>query len=105
VDLRLSKTFRIEHWSLRSFEVLGEAFNLLNHQNVTSVYTNAYCVTTSPSLTAASTAAGCPQVQTLPTATSSEYLVGNPLFGTNNNSNSNITYSSRQLQIAGRLYF
>lgn len=106
VDLRISKSFYLDEGNTHlRFEILGEAFNLFNHQNITSVYTNAYCVTTSPSLTAASTAAGCPQVQSLPATTSSEYLVGNPLFGTNNNSNSNITYSSRQLQIAGRLYF
>jgi hypothetical protein len=106
VDLRISKSFYIEPGNLHyRFEIIVEAFNLFNHQNITSVYTNAYCVTTSASLTASSTAAGCPQVKSLPTTTSSEYLVGNPLFGTNNNSNSNTVYSSRQLQIAGRFYF
>jgi hypothetical protein len=108
VDLRVSKSFSMEFKGYHyRFELLGEAFNLMNHQNITSVYTNAYCITTSPSTSAPSTAAGCPAVQSLPTGapSSQEYLVGNPLFGTNNNSNSNTLTTPRQLQIAGRFYF
>jgi hypothetical protein len=104
VDLRLSKSFAFEHSRYR-FEVLGEAFNLFNHQNITQVNTTAYCVTTSPSTSTPSTGVACPQIQSLPSTTSSLYLVGNPLFGTYLNSNSNTVYSSRQLQIAGRFYF
>jgi hypothetical protein len=106
VDLRISKTFHIEYGRLHSeFELFGEAFNLFNHQNITSVNTSAYCVTSLPSTSPASTGTGCPQVQSLPTTTSGEYLVGNPLFGTNTNSNSNTLMTPRQLQIAGRLHF
>ena len=108
VDLRISKTFHIKLGSIHSeFELFGEAFNLFNHQNITSVYTNAYCVTTAPSMSTPSTGAGCPAVQSVPTGTPTgqEFLVGNPLFGTNNNSNSNTLMTPRQLQIAGRLHF
>ena len=60
------------------FEVLGEAFNLFNHQNITSVNTQAYCVTTSPSTSAPNTGVACPQVQSLPPTTSSQYLSRQP---------------------------
>ncbi len=106
VDLRIGKSFTYERGQHRyRFQVLGEAFNLFNHQNITQVYTNAYCVTSSYSTSVPSAANACPQVSAAPSVKSSEYLVGNPLFGTNLNSNSNTVYSSRQLQIAGRLYF
>ena len=107
VDLRLSKSFTHEIRGREyRFQILGEAFNLMNHQNITSVNTNAYCVTGStPSTSTPATGAGCPQVQSVPTAKSSEYLVGNPLFGTYLNSNSNTLLTPRQLQIAGRFYF
>jgi Carboxypeptidase regulatory-like domain/TonB dependent receptor len=106
VDLRISKTFRLGPGDSRyRLEVLGEAFNLFNHQNITSVNTEAYCITTSPSTSAPSTGVACPQIQSLPPTTSSQYLVGNPLFGTNNNSNSNTLLTPRQMQIAGRFYF
>jgi hypothetical protein len=106
VDLRISKTFHIELGSLHSeFELFGEAFNLFNHQNITSVNTTAYCVTSLPSTSTPSVGTGCPQLQSLPTTTAGEYLVGNPLFGTNTNSNSNTLMTPRQLQIAGRLHF
>jgi hypothetical protein len=106
VDLRISKSFNLERGTRNyRFEILGEAFNLFNHQNITSVNTTAYCVTTSPSTSTPSTGTGCPQLSSLPTTKSSEYLVGNPLFGTNLNSNSSTLLTPRQLQIAGRLYF
>ena len=118
VDLRISKSFKLNRGESRyRFEVFGEAFNLFNHQNITSVNTQAYCVTTTPSTSAPNTGVACPAVQASPTvkppATTTtgsgsnigEYLVGNPLFGTYNNSNSTTLQTSRQLQIAGRFYF
>ena len=46
VDLRLSKSFYLNRGNDRyRFEIFGEAFNLLNHQNITSVNTTAYCMT------------------------------------------------------------
>jgi hypothetical protein len=85
VDLRLGKNFYIdnkyfEHYRL---EVFAEMFNLMNHQNITGVNNDAYSLgsTTGTSLTPYST------------------------FGQYTNSNSNYTYSPRQMQIAARLHF
>lgn len=106
VDLRLSKSFRLTHGeSDYRLEILGEAFNLFNHQNITSVDTTAYCVTTSPSTSVPSTGTGCHQLQSLPSVKSADYLVGNPTFGTYLNSNSNTLLTPRELQVAGRFYF
>jgi hypothetical protein len=100
VDLRLSKSFQFE--SRYRFEILGEAFNLFNHQNITSVNTTAYCVASSYNSNTVGCASG---VESTPAATSKEYLIFNPAFGTNLNSNSSTLTTSRQLQIAGRFYF
>ncbi len=109
VDLRLSKSFYYNPGTQHlRFEVLAEAFNLFNHQNITSVNTQAYCVTSSPSTQVAATALGCTALNAPPPTgnpTSTYYLVGNPAFGTYLNSNSNTLLTPRQLQIAGRLYF
>ncbi len=43
VDLRISKKFTI--WESIGLELFGEAFNLFNHVNVTSVGTRNYSVT------------------------------------------------------------
>jgi hypothetical protein len=107
VDLRLSKYFtkHIGEHEYR-FEILGEAFNLFNHQNITSVNTTAYCLSTAPPpTTTATTGVSCKPVQALPTTTAANYLIANPLFGTYLNSNSNTVLTPRQLQIAGRFYF
>lgn len=78
VDLRAQKDFRIaEKYSL---ELIGEAFNLANHQNVTSVNTTGYSL-------------------------SGSNLQYNPAAGTPQNSNSNFAYSPRQVQLAIRLMF
>jgi len=110
LDLRLGKSFFYEHGNQRyRMELVGEAFNILNHQNITSVNTTAYCISTGAnlSLTQPTTGAGCPALSSLPAGLNSGgyYLVANPLFGTNTNSNSNTVYSQRQIQLAGRLYF
>lgn len=42
LDLRLTKRFRLS--DRYSFELMGEAFNALNHQNVTSIQTTGYRV-------------------------------------------------------------
>jgi hypothetical protein len=104
VDLRLSKSFYLDRGRERfRFEIIGEAFNLFNHQNITSVNTTAYCITNgdpaNPSATSVCSAAqpGYP--------TSGNFLVANPAFGTYLNSNSNTLLTPRQMQIAGRLYF
>ena len=81
-DLRLSKKVRFNERF--AAEVLGEAFNIFNHQNVTGVNNTGYFVggtTNAPTLTF------------------------NSNFGKVTNSNSNFAYSSRQIQIGFRFLF
>jgi hypothetical protein len=91
-DMRLSKNFylpQIHSFGLSSeprLEFLVELFNVMNHQNITGLNTEAYTLSdSSPSYT--------PQ------------LTPYAAFGTYTSSNSNFTYSPRQLQIAARLHF
>jgi outer membrane receptor protein involved in Fe transport len=89
LDLRLSKKVVVhERYSL---EFLAEAFNLANHQNVTSVGQSAYAVSTS------TVAAGA--LNELVPYTSVPF---GSVTGTNN---SNFAYNVRQLQMAVRLKF
>jgi hypothetical protein len=91
-DLRLGKNFYIDNkipkFERVRLEVFAEVFNVMNHQNITGVTTEAYALTdtgTTPNV--------------VPT------LTPYPLFGKYTNSNSNYTYSPRQVQIAARLHF
>lgn len=91
VDLRISKSVVArERYSLEFF---GEAFNLANHQNVTSVSSNAYQVSVTPLTT------GGPAVNQLVPYTSS------PFSSVTAVNNSNFAYSQRQIQLALRLKF
>ena len=89
VDVRVGKNFYFgSHAGLLGrlrFEVFAELFNVMNHQNITGLTTEAYTLTAS--------AAGVPT------------LTPYANFGTYTNSNSNYTFSPRQLQFAGRLHF
>lgn len=82
MDMRLSK--RVHFGDRYSAEVLGEAFNIFNHQNVTGVNATGYFV--------GGTFAA-------PT------LSFNSPFGSVTNSNSNFAYSPRQIQIGFRFSF
>jgi hypothetical protein len=82
MDLRLSK--KVRFGDRYSAEVLGEAFNLFNHQNVTGVNNTGYFVG---------------GTVTAPT------LSFNSPFGSVTNSNSNFAYTSRQIQIGFRFLF
>ena len=82
MDLRLSKKIMLRE--RLGVELIGEAFNIFNHQNVTSVNNTGYII--------GGTAAA-------PT------LSFNSSFGTVTNSNSNFAYSPRQIQIGARLLF
>jgi hypothetical protein len=95
VDMRLSKKFPItEKFKL---ELLGEAFNLFNHVNVTSANNTAYIVQTTGTISNSN--------GTIPCSTSSPCLSYNSPFGTVSNANSNFAYTSRQIQIGARLLF
>jgi len=82
MDLRLSK--KVRFGDRYSAEVLGEAFNIFNHQNVTQVSNLGYFV------------GGTSAAPTL------SY---NSSFGRATNSNSNFAYTSRQVQIGFRFLF
>jgi hypothetical protein len=89
VDLRASKRVVVhEHYNLEFF---GEAFNLANHQNVTSV--NAYAYTVSNT----TNASGAKVNELLPYST--------PFSQITATDNSNFAYNIRQLQLGLRLQF
>jgi hypothetical protein len=89
IDLRASKRMRIDEH--RSLEAMGEVFNLINHQNVTSIDTYGYIID-------GASAVGDPARLT--------YLGGGTnSFGAVTNSNSNTLYRERQIQLALRLNF
>ncbi len=87
-DVRLGKNFYIpvNNYGLDRLrlEFFAEAFNIANHQNITGIQNTAY---------------------NLSSAGGVDTLTLQPNFGTYNNSNSNVTYSSRQIQLAVRLHF
>ena len=92
VDLRISKKFTFaERYSA---ELSGQAYNLFNHVNATSVTNTGYIIS--------STTSGCGTgVGTSP----NPCLNFNAPFGTVNNANSNFAYSSRQVEIGFRFLF
>ena len=91
-DVRLGKNFyfNVNKYGLERprLEFFAEVFNVANHQNITGIQNTAYNLTFD--------AAGANGVNTLNLQ---------PNFGTYNNSNSNYTYTPRQLQLAVRLHF
>ncbi len=91
VDARLSKTTKLgERYSL---ELLGEVFNVLNHQNATSIDTVGYSISNTKSYNDTA------HLTFLSGAN------GQPRFGTITNSNSTTLYRERQFQFALRLHF
>jgi outer membrane receptor protein involved in Fe transport len=95
LDMRLQKDLRIsERFNL---ELLGEMFNVLNHQNVTGVNATAYSINaTANSTTPANTLVYQPGQGAGTNASG---------FGTVNNANSNFVYSQRQIQLGVKLDF
>ncbi len=96
-DIRLGKNFYlpVTHYGLDRLrlEFFAEAFNILNKQNITGIQNTAYNLSYG-SINGIT-----------PGATSQDVLTLQPNFGTYNNSNSNFTYTPRQLQLAVRLHF
>lgn len=88
VDARVQKDFTFaEKYNL---QLIGEAFNLANHQNVTGVTTTGYNI---------STAQGNSPANTINT------LTYQSSFGVVSSANSNYAYSPRLVQIAARFIF
>jgi Carboxypeptidase regulatory-like domain/TonB dependent receptor len=83
-DMRAGKNFYFNldrlHLNNMRFEVFTEVFNIMNHQNITAVTNEAYTL-------------------------SGTTLTPFASFGTYTNSDSNYTYSPRQVQLAARLHF
>jgi hypothetical protein len=95
MDLRLSKKVRFgERYSV---ELIGETFNLFNHQNVTGVNNTGYIVSTTGTVTNSTGTVSC--------STTAPCLSYNSAFGTVTSSNSNFAYSPRQIQIGFRFLF
>jgi hypothetical protein len=82
VDARLGKNFYFEakHFERIRLEFFTEVFNVMNHQNITGITDEAYTL-------------------------SGTSLTPYASFGEYTNSNSNYTYSPRQMQLAMRLHF
>lgn len=88
LDLRISKRFAVTERV--KLELLGESFNIVNHQNVTSVNALGYTVGSTGTLTF-NTATASPTVSQ---------------FGARTATNSsNFQFAPRQLQLAARLQF
>jgi len=91
VDARVEKDFGFEgHGHNYTLQLLGEAFNLVNHQNVTGVNTTGYALTSS--------------IGTTPGATTST-LTYQPTFGAITSANSTYQVVPRQIQISARITF
>ncbi len=96
LDLRLSKRFSLPHGV--KLELLGESFNLVNHQNVTAVNTLGYTI--------GNTKTGTTITGNTLTFNTSTANPTQSLFGTTTNTNSsNFQFAPRQVQIGGRLQF
>ena len=89
VDARVQKDFRFaEKYNL---ELIGEAFNLANHQNITGLNNTGYVLSTVP-----------PTTGNAPPASTLTYQ---GTFGTVTSANSNNVYQTRQIQLAARVTF
>ena len=91
LDLRVSKSTKISERI--SIDAMAEAFNALNHQNVTSIDTIGYILDNNRDETNAAR-------MTFPSGAD-----GKETFGSYTNANSTALYRERQLQLALRLEF
>ena len=89
LDTRLQKDLRISE--KYNVELLGEFFNVLNHQNVTGVNATAYSINQTAGTLVYQPATGAG--------------VNASGFGTVNNADSNFVYSQRQIQLGVKLDF
>jgi len=95
MDLRISK--KVQFGERYSVELIGEAFNIFNHQNVTGVSTTGYTISTTGSVSSANVNTPC--------SSAAPCLSYGSSFGSVNNTNSNFAYTPRQIQIGFRFFF
>jgi len=95
MDLRLSK--RLKFGERYSAELLAEAFNIFNHQNVTGVNNTGYIISTTGNVNTGNATVAC--------STAAPCLSYNSSFRSATNSNSNFAYTPRQIQIGFRFFF
>jgi hypothetical protein len=110
LDLRFTKRIRISDGS--SLELMGEAFNALNHQNVTAIQTVGYRLTndtTHPNMATLTWQSGVkPGTKTtMVNGSSQTQYVYDPTaaFGNVTNANSGLVARERQIQMGIRLIF
>jgi Carboxypeptidase regulatory-like domain len=98
-DLRLAKNFKFhEKYEL---ELLGDFFNIANKQNVTGFNTTGYIISNPPINSTTKVVSPC--ATGVPITESC--MTFNSPFGVPNNSNSNFTYTPRQIQLGVRIHF
>jgi len=111
VDMRLEKQFAFETYGKTyHLELMGEFFNVANHQNVTSESTTAYNLSSNSSVTSGCTGQlvpgqaqqECATLTFVPKAGTGVNATG---FRAVTNSGSNFAYSPRQVQLSLRLEF
>ncbi|WP_263367655.1 TonB-dependent receptor [Edaphobacter bradus] len=95
IDLRVSRDFPI-HENVR-FQIVGEAFNLVNHRNGLGVATSAFSF-----VAPTATSVTCP-VSGHSNTCIAPFVSSTP-FGTINNTSGTL-YGPRQLQVAAKLFF
>jgi hypothetical protein len=110
LDMRMSKRIRLS--DRYSFELMGEAFNVLNHPNVTSMQTVGYRITNDtshPNMATLTWQSGLrPGTKTVLTngTTEAQYVFDpTAAFGGITNANSNALSRERQMQLGVRLIF
>jgi hypothetical protein len=95
IDLRVSRDINI-HENIR-FQLMGEAFNIVNHRNGLAVATNAFSFVAPGATTANCPASGHTNTCIAP-------FVSTTPFGTINSTTGTL-YGARQLQVGAKLFF
>ena len=109
LDVRFAKSTRLRERV--SLELIGEAFNVMNHQNATAIQTIGYRVTNDPAHANMGTLSYQSGLTTTNTTSSSGVTVeaavpsATAAFGGITNANSSAFYHQRQIQAGLRLVF
>jgi hypothetical protein len=99
-DLRVSKSFTFQE--RYKVELMADAFNIANKQNVSQENNSGYAIS-NPSISTTNNAIVTPCGGLSTTTTSC--VAFNPSFASVTNSNNNFVYSPRELQLGVRIHF